>query len=269
MNKSELAELGFTVARGLLPKEAVLEVRKRAQVVFINQFVQRKFDNALDDAPDAFLRNMKRLFDESFDTFFNCGKQCQHLISLHTLGLRKEFLEVLSWSGLKDPVISTRPVLYFNHPSLAKEERYWRMTAHQDWRSMQGSLNSLVIWVPLVDVDRDMGTLEVVPGSHKRGLLRDEPREAFSIVEPIPDSSFQSTDLEVGDALIFSAFLVHRSGTLKKDAIRWSCHFRYNDLREPTFSSRGYPHPYIYRPIEDLIHPNFPSPGELEGLFSD
>ena len=68
-------------------------------------------------------------------------------------------------------------------------------------------------------------------------------------------------------ALFFSSLLVHQSGTNMSSSIRWSCHFRYNNLLEPTFIARGYPHPYLYRPQEELITPNFPSLAEVEAVF--
>ena len=53
--------------------------------------------------------------------------------------------------------------MYFNHPKLAKEEVYYKVFPHQDWRSMQGSLDSVVIWTPLNQIDSDMGPLNIIP----------------------------------------------------------------------------------------------------------
>ncbi len=85
--------------------------------------------------------------------------------------------------------------------------------------------------------------------------------DSMSTVEAVP------VEVEGGDALFFSAFLVHQSGTSITDAIRWSCHFRYNNLREPTFVDRGFPHPYIYKPQEELITKNFPPRAQVVETF--
>ena len=74
-------------------------------------------------------------------------------------------------------------------------------------------------------------------------------------------------EVERGDVLFFSTLLVHQSGTNVSPGIRWSCHFRYNNLREATFIERGYPHPYLYKPQSDLITPDFPSPAEVRAVF--
>jgi ectoine hydroxylase-related dioxygenase (phytanoyl-CoA dioxygenase family) len=171
--------------------------------------------------------------------------------------------------GLQFPNISTRPVLFFNSRNLATKEVYWRVFAHQDWRSMQGSLNSVVVWLPLGDIDRKLGALEIVPGSHRQGLLTSEVVERFGKVDGFDDAQFQSIEVQQGDALFFSAFLVHRSGTNSTESVRWSCHFRYNDLAEETFVERGYPHPYVYQPAEELLTPNFPSREQVARVFSD
>ena len=133
---------------------------------------------------------------------------------------------------------------------------------------MQGSLNAMVIWVPLVDIPQNLGALEIIPGSHVWGLQDSCEDEWYRRIEGLSDERFKSIEVKTGDALFFSAFLVHRSGNNVTDSIRWSCHFRYNDLEEPTFVSRKYPNPYTYRPEQELVTKEFPSSEQLQNLFS-
>lgn len=155
---------------------------------------------------------MFRLFEEDIGTFANCGKQAQHLISLHRLSLDGRITNKLNNLGLEFPNVSTRPVMMFNHERLAKKEVYWRLSAHQDWRSMQGSLDSMVVWVPLVDVSRDLGALEIIPSSHKWGLLDAELADGYGqLQEEIDASKAVPVEVEKGDALFFSSFLAHQS----------------------------------------------------------
>jgi ectoine hydroxylase-related dioxygenase (phytanoyl-CoA dioxygenase family) len=133
---------------------------------------------------------------------------------------------------------------------------------------MQGSLDSVVVWVPLVRIDRALGALEVLPGSHKAGLRPAEMTDGYGLIAaPIDASAFVPVEVAKGDALVFSTFLVHQSGFNTADAIRWSCHFRYNNLREPTFIERGLPHPYIYKPASELITQSFPDPAHVRAIF--
>ncbi len=269
LDNKQFKAQGFVLAPGFFQKEEVERVRNDAKNVFLTQLLRHGILKSSNPSETEFEAALCEYFKLDLQEFMNCGKQIQHLVSLHRLSLDNRIEQALREKlGLKSPNISTRPVLYFNSRMLAKEEVYWRVFPHQDWRSMQGSVDSIVVWVPLADVDVKLGALEVVPGSHKLGLLTTEVVSSFGKVDRFEDCDFVSIEALQGDALFFSSFLVHRSGINITDSIRWSCHFRYNNLSEETFIERGYPHAYIYKPQEDLITPGFPSK-ELIGKFFD
>lgn len=273
IDKAFYKKEGYLLLKNFAPRSEVQEILDQARQIFQIQFVNRKYTTVLlakDEAEGVYNENLYRLFAEDLPTLMNCGKQIQHLISLHRFSLHERILNVLAEIGLQFPVISTRPVMFFNHPRLAQKKVFYKVDAHQDWRSMQGSLNSVVIWFPLVDINKDLGALEIVPGSHLSGLMTEKIEQGFGMVhvdEAMQQKMIQ-VEVEQGDALLFSSFLVHQSGENITDKPRWSCHFRYNDLEEPTFVDRHYPHPYLYKPLEELITPGFPTPDMLETLFS-
>jgi phytanoyl-CoA hydroxylase len=263
---------GFLVFRNFFPKEAIGAILQEARMVFYRQFVSKGYTNRKFDqiSGDEFNDYLYRLFDEDVACLANCGKQAQHTIALHRLSLDENIIELLQALGLESPAVSTRPVLYFNHPKLAQKKVYYKVDAHQDWRSMQGSLNSVVIWLPLEDINIELGALEVIPGSHLWGLRTASIDNGFGMVALSPEEGAQFIPVEVqqGDLLAFSSFLVHQSGENVTSRPRWSCHFRYNDLGDPTFIRRGYPHAYIYKPIEELVTPGFPTTNEISKLFT-
>jgi ectoine hydroxylase-related dioxygenase (phytanoyl-CoA dioxygenase family) len=135
---------------------------------------------------------------------------------------------------------------------------------------MQGSLNSMVLWLPLTDIDDSLGALQIIPGSHLWGLRSENISDGFGMVDvnEKDDHKFISVPVKAGDVLAFSSFLVHRSGENTTDSPRWSCHFRYNDLMEKTFIERNFAHAYIYKPVEELFSPGFPKQEDLHKLFS-
>src|SRR5690606_26476141 len=116
-----------------------------------------------------------------------------------------------------------RPAMLFNSRHLAKRDDYWRLGAHQDWRTGQGSLDSVVVWFPLVPCGADLGALQVLPRSHRNGLYESA---SVDYIGTIPDEKlkdeWQQLEFEVGDVLFFSAFLVHRSGLNATESVRWS-----------------------------------------------
>jgi ectoine hydroxylase-related dioxygenase (phytanoyl-CoA dioxygenase family) len=238
--QDQLDKDGYVILKNFFDKEFILHLKNLSQEIFRIQFDHFGYDN-------TFENNMIRLFNEQEEVFKNCGKLIQTgLIPLYQLASDNQLLNQVMELGLQYPNMCTRPVLFFNHPQLAKEEVYYKTPNHQDWPSMEASLNSLVVWVPLVDVNESNGSIIIYPGSHKKGVLPFNVNGGFAEVE-YEGKSIQP-EMEVGDIAIFSTFLVHKSGDILDNSIRWSCHFRYTDMLEKDFINRGYPNPYIYKP---------------------
>lgn len=261
---------GFLHLRGFFSPARIQNIQEETKAVFVNQMNRVGIDTDFDWNDEVrFCKAMAALFNADMEAFINCGKQVQHSMNLHRLALDHSIEELLLDHGLSRPNICTRPVLYFNHPSLAKEKVYHTVFSHQDWRSMQGSLDSVVIWCPLIDIDVSMGALKIVPGSHKAGLLTESVEAGFGKVS---EASFKPEDwldveVEQGDLLLFNSFLVHQSGDNVTDRIRWSCHFRYNNLDEQTFIERKYHHNYVYHPKNELHTPGFPTEADINSIF--
>lgn len=263
---------GFLFCPAFFGKDKIDKILLDAKRIFVAQMKRTGVTDlpALSDE-SAFSQAMFLFFQKDTESFINCGKQVQHLISLHRLSLSQKIIDFLTSLEISFPNISTRPVLYFNHPKLAKKKVYHTVFPHQDWRSMQGSLDSIVLWVPLVDIPEPLGALQIIPASHKWGLITEEMTEGFGKVQLDKQQidNFQSIEVKAGDALFFSSFLIHQSGNNITDRIRWSCHFRYNNLDESTFIERKFSHPYIYKPQKELITKRFPTKKHIEDMFSN
>ena len=239
--KGSLEREGLTVIHNFFQPEQIEKLRRSAESVFEQQSTYRNFNG-------SFLEKMIRLFNEDRPVFINCGKIIQQgLLELYKLAFCDELTDLVKSLGIINPLVCTRPVLFFNHPELAEKELYYKTPLHQDWPSMQASLNSLVIWVPLVDITEENGGVIFYPGSHKNGALFFERKGGFAGVDK-PDTAGVQPKLNIGDIVVFSTFLVHKSGQIKDNSIRWSCHFRYTDLNETDFIKRGFPSPYTYQP---------------------
>ena len=239
--RNQLNEDGYVILKNFINKDFVNYIKQSSEAIFQIQFDEFGYVG-------DFKENMIRLFNEHEDIFKNCGKLIQTgLIPLYQLAFNPELIDYIEALGIDFPNMCTRPVLYFNHPQLAKEEVYYKSPLHQDWPSMESSLNSLVVWVPLVDVNKENGSIIIYPGSHKQGVL------PFKVVGGFANVEYEGTsiqpDMEIGDIAIFSTMLAHKSGDILNDSIRWSCHFRYTDMLEQDFIDRGFPNPYTYKPV--------------------
>lgn len=258
-NKEKLDQDGYVILRNFLNPQMLNNIKQSCKLIFEKQFERFGYPIFYGyNEDEIFKNNMVRLFNEHPDVFQNCGKLiqtgCLELYKIPSLHVIKEALFNL---GIEYPFMCTRPVLFFNHPALAKTEEYYKAPLHQDWPSMESSLNSLVVWVPLVNVTEQNGSIILFPGSHKNGVLPYKSTGGFAEVE-YEGKSIQP-ELNIGDIAIFSTLLVHKSGDIKNDTIRWSCHFRYTDMLSDEFIERGYPNPYQYKPItknESSIKPN-------------
>ena len=51
--------------------------------------------------------------------------------------------------------------------------------------------------------------------------------------------------------------------------MRWAASFRYNNLDEASFIARDFPNPYVYRPRDDLLLPDFPAADDVRRIFGD
>ena len=201
-----------------------------------------------------------------------CAKAVQHLLSVNHFASGSKIKSILKEFGLKNPIICVKPIIFFNSPNLAKQEAHFKTPAHQDWRSMQGSLNSIVIWIPLIDILPELGPVEFVLKSHLEGLQETHDSGLFQSIKPKKNEErkFESFPVQKGDIVVFSSFTIHRSGDNITNNLRWSMHFRYNDLDEPSFVERGFPHPYkVYHPEKALILKNYPTKEKLIEIFKN
>lgn len=260
---------GFVCLPNAIDSAEVNEIRLEAQTVF-RQMFRKNHIAEKDPGEQGFADALYALFNANYQDFIGAARAAQHILSMHRFVVSERITQLLQSLGLAMPIVCVKPIIYFNSRHLAKIEGHYKTPPHQDWRSMQGSLNSVVIWIPLVDIGVKLGAIEFIPGSHLRGL---EPTEKDTWYRHIPESSapseaFVPIEVKAGDLVAFSAFAVHRSGNNVTQAIRWSIHVRYNDTAEPTFIERGMPHPYsVYRPEQELVTPSFPTPDQLKATF--
>lgn len=261
---------GFLLLRNFLDKSVIENIYREAREIFATQIKHVTRRTVDIDNRDEFENAMFEFFEKDFNAFRNTGLTVQHSLSLHQLGVSEKIINLLKEIGIEQPVVGARPAMQFNSRFLSKDgSKHWKLDAHQDWRTGQGSLDSTVIWFPLVDAGADLGALQVIPQSHKIGLLASSTSGyQGGITDQLNNEDFVQTEFQVGDLLIFSAFLVHQSGNNITKNIRWSVQLRYNNLAEPTFIERGYPMAYIYKPETELVTPNFPTVEQLETVFA-
>ncbi|MFN8295427.1 MAG: phytanoyl-CoA dioxygenase family protein [Chitinophagales bacterium] len=95
---------------------------------------------------------------------------------------------------------------------------------HQNWAFVdERKSTSVSIWCPLVDSNQSNGTLQVVPGSHKRfGEFRGPmvPWELENIKTDIINKYLVPMNVNAGQAVVLDDSLVHYSAINKTDDLR-------------------------------------------------
>ena len=91
-------------------------------------------------------------------------------------------------------------------------------------------LHVISVWIPLVDVDERNGCLQLLPGSHRWGLLGGA-RDSERVVQMFEDVEQRGKPVVLpmrrGDALAFTNMTCHASTVNTTDEMRWSIDLRY------------------------------------------
>lgn len=107
---------------------------------------------------------------------------------------------------------------------IRKKTETGEVPLHQNWAFVdERKCTSVSIWCPLVDGTIENGTLQVIPGTHKRcGEIRGPmiPWELKNIKEDIIKNDLIPLETKAGDAVILDDSIVHYSAINHTDNLR-------------------------------------------------
>jgi phytanoyl-CoA hydroxylase len=262
---------GFVVVRGVLDPNELDAINAEMAELFALQL--RRLGLPVDGGGSraAWLANAARLLAVDVEAYISTARLTQMVPSAHRLMVSEPILNVARDLGVSVPVISTRLSNHIMSDALRIPGGYHKSPPHQDWRSMQGSLDSIVLWVPTTPVTEASHPLQVVPRSHLLGLLDTvEHIMTPTVSDPrITEDQFLSLPMQPGDVVAFSSFMVHRTGETGDGQVRIAFSTRFNNAAEPTYIEHGYPTPYKYSYRTDLMVPDFPTPRDIAAIFPD
>jgi ectoine hydroxylase-related dioxygenase (phytanoyl-CoA dioxygenase family) len=115
---------------------------------------------------------------------------------------------------------------------------------HQDFAYNRHLTDFVTVWVPLVDIDSQLGGLVLYEGSHLHGVLEHTPSGLWAHgARNIPDLyRKQTVRMKFGDALLFPPFLLHESAAHMSSNTRYSIDFRV--FTAPENTRKSYFDPY-------------------------
>lgn len=117
----------------------------------------------------------------------------------------------------------------------------------------KGAKNVWTTWIPLDDVNKNMGPVSVLPGSHDYGLQQPLVPMSGAGGQGIPDSTIDqlclkhglawaTSDFNVGDILMFHSHTIHKGNNNNSNFLRLSCDFRYQSVNQPIVQGSLQPH---------------------------
>ena len=91
-----------------------------------------------------------------------------------------------------------------------------------------------------MDTGPKEGCLEVCSKSHRDKNIFEQKKNSL-LIKDSRKFKLNKIKVKVGEALIFSQFLVHRSGINTSNKIRFSLQLRVTDLLSKEYMARHYP----------------------------
>jgi phytanoyl-CoA hydroxylase len=268
-NRNQFLVNGYVVVKGAIETALLTTINTEIAELFTIQLRRLRLQVDAGDSQEAFTNNAVRLLRADVPTYINTARLTQYLPSVHRLLTCDTIIGLAEALGIELPVISTRPSISFMSGELKVPNGYHKTPPHQEWRSMQGSLDSIVFWVPTTAVSEKSNPMEFVPKSHLLGLLDTvEHIMTPAVNDPrIIDDDYIPIPAMPGDVVCFSSFMVHRTSEQDDGLVRIALSCRFNNAKEKTYIEHGYPTPYKYSYRTDLIYEGFPTLSDVAAIF--
>ena len=227
---------GFLFVRGLL-QDRDLEPLRRVITAQVDREARQKQDaGAIDDLHEN-APFERRLYEVCRGIKRNSGNWNQEVFSreLYDFGTNPAILDLV------ESILG--PEIQFNGDYWVRSKLPHESLTTYPWHQDSGYYGDatekhhiLSLWIPLVDVNEVNGCMQMMPGSHRWGLLPAmddgdghlQPREEIE-----KRGQCVAATMEVGDVLAFHNLTFHRSTMNRSDSIRWSIDLRYSAIGVP------------------------------------
>ncbi len=255
---------GFAVARGLLDAAQIAPV-----LADLHALVRLQLTAAGGSPTGGLQDDMATLLRLDVQRYLAAVRRGAKLWRVQRLLTEPSVVECLRGLGHEVSSVCSEPVLHVVSDRLRIPDGYQGFAAHQDWTSIQGSLDCVVVWVPLVPVRAANFPLLVAPGSHRLGLLTGEiTTHIYEVPKSVVgDDEFIPVEVDPGDVVLMSCWTVHKTGVDGCSGLRLASSIRYDNAVEPHFVERRYPCAYKKSVQREFFTPDFPSREQVLEVF--
>lgn len=147
--------------------------------------------------------------------------QSRFLTSLRKISPWRDFVEVPSINDVVTSLLGDAPywlpmVEYRATPPRQTETKRFTFR-HQDGYFYNSALPCFNCWVPLAEIDEEIGGVVLAAGMHKGGYLHNPDGPYPYDIESIPDDLWSRSDYRAGDLLLFDMSTPHSGLTNVSD----------------------------------------------------
>lgn len=138
----------------------------------------------------------------------------------------RSFIFARRFAGVAARLMGVPSVRLYHDQALIKEPGGLQTPWHQDYYYWPlETEHTITMWMALVDVPRNMGSMSFVSGSHKAGVFREMPisdvsQEYFDREIAAHNMAVRSYELKAGDATFHSGRLLHSAHANRSDRRR-------------------------------------------------
>jgi ectoine hydroxylase-related dioxygenase (phytanoyl-CoA dioxygenase family) len=258
-------EEGYTIVEDVFSTDELKPILNEFEEIVNNfaeeAYVAGKISNKHEDT-NVFkkLANLEKDFPGSSVLIHHKGELKPELAKLW--GSKKLLDIVENWVG-KD--ISGHPVWNIR----SKTPQTVRMTVpwHQDSAYLKEGAektNQPAAWIPFLDVNKNNGCMQVIPGGHDPSRVLDHKLEKKAGVKDswylyiedknIPDEKIVTCEMKAGSVLFLHQLIPHRSLENNSEDVRWSVDLRFQNPKDEAGFHTGLVDPIIMRKSDD---PNY------------
>lgn len=198
---------GHVLLEGVLDRS---EIDAYRPVLEQAAFEQNTEERSLEERDDT--------YDRAFLQIMNLWEDREEVAS---------FVLANRFGGIAARLMGVDAVRVYHDQALFKEASGGHTPWHQDQHHWPIDADRTVtMWMPLVDVTEQMGTMTFATGSHREGDLGDHPISDESearFADYIERQGYEvarSGDMNAGDATFHSGWILHRAPANRTDAMR-------------------------------------------------
>jgi hypothetical protein len=224
----QISGTGFAVVRDFLDADQLRQLR----ALIVGVMHQHGWVEAGSGAvPSA------RAQREGGDRWWHGYAAIQGVEELHRLGHDRRLLHLMQDTFGADVLSHNRRIVGLTLPG-------YGTPPHQDYVSVQGSADTLTVWIPLDDRDGDCASIRLLPVGAEPRLKPLEWADGISAqvaVDPLCDQWLQPS-VRVGDAVVYHGLTVHELRPNLDDSYRIACELRFQPLSDPVCGASLKPH---------------------------